>query len=201
MRYDAKAEGFVPWLPSTWPSAPSSWDPDFKTVLRRIFDETVTGELRNVVADVQKVTGGHLAFRGHVIAVGLMCAIDAAASYAYRDVDTETCSTCRRGDKPGPRFKRFIREHFPAEWRSFDEAIYKLYRNSLVHSWHLFKVAMTADAGAPREANGEVVIGLIGLMLALEHGIADFLTRLDQDPELQRSAIARYSELTGTAVR
>src|SRR5437879_1209957 len=77
----------VPWQPSTWPAAPASLD-DFITVLRRVFNESMVDEIRNVVEDIKK-SNGDLENRGHVVAIALMCALDAVASYGYRGTKGE----------------------------------------------------------------------------------------------------------------
>jgi hypothetical protein len=105
VKYDPNASGFVPWQPSTWPLPPDRWDAEFTPVLRRIFDETILDELQNVVSDARIRTEGGLAHRGHVIAIGLMCAIDAISSYAYASVERDRCAACGRTDSVGPRYR------------------------------------------------------------------------------------------------
>src|SRR5438128_388419 len=167
VKYDVNAEQFLPWQPSTWPSPPSSWDAEFVPVLRRIFEETIVSELFNVVGDALERTDGTLAHRGHVIAIGLMCAIDAASSYAYQSAERDKCKSCKRTDSVGPRYRRFISEHFPSEYRPYASDLYSLYRNSLVHSWHLFEASMTPDERPPSRKGQTLHLGLVGLLQAL----------------------------------
>src|SRR2546426_12209123 len=87
----------VPWQPSPGPAAPASLD-DFITVLRRVFNESMLDEIRNVVEDVKK-SNGDLGHRGHVVAIALMCALDAVSSYGYR----------------GEHIAKFVNNHFPPE--------------------------------------------------------------------------------------
>jgi hypothetical protein len=73
---------FVAWQPSTWPVAPTQVDEDFIYGLKGIFEESILGEISNVIADVLN-TNSNLEHRGHVIAIALMCALDAISSYGY----------------------------------------------------------------------------------------------------------------------
>ena len=67
---------FRAWQPSTWPDAATLGDNEFIEVLKRIFEESILGEVRNVIEDIRK-SNGTLAFRGHVVGIALMCALDA----------------------------------------------------------------------------------------------------------------------------
>ncbi len=120
------AQDFVAWQPSTWPEPPASADEDFIKTLKRIFEESILGEINNVLTDVRKANGG-FDNRGHVLAISMMCALDAIASYAY--------------ERRKHHFGVFIASHFPNDYRKHAGAFYKLYRNSLIHSWNLFETA------------------------------------------------------------
>src|SRR5437660_278849 len=119
---------FAPWQPSTWPPAPSSGH-EFAMLLKRIFEVSMLMEINNVIQDAN-VNNGSVEHRGHVIAISLLCALDAISSYGY-------------GKKNGRQIPPFIHEHFPAEYRPFANVFLKLYRHALVHSWNLFEVAIT----------------------------------------------------------
>ncbi|HEY6388333.1 MAG TPA: hypothetical protein VIX91_21850 [Candidatus Acidoferrum sp.] len=56
------------------------------------------GEISNVLEDIRK-SNGVLQHRGHVVAIALMCALDAVASYGYR----------------GHYISDFIKAHFRAD--------------------------------------------------------------------------------------
>ena len=71
---------FVAWQPSTWPPTPPAVDAQFIFSLKRIFEESILSEIANVVSDATKCNGD-LQHRGHVVAIALMCALDAIASY------------------------------------------------------------------------------------------------------------------------
>ena len=73
---------FVAWQPSTWPVAPASVNEDFICTLKRIFEESILGEISNVIDDAL-TANGDLQHRGHVVAISLMCALDAISSYGY----------------------------------------------------------------------------------------------------------------------
>jgi hypothetical protein len=73
---------FAAWQPSTWPAASASSPDEFVEVLKRIFEESILGEVRNVIEDITK-SNGTLAFRGHVVAIAMMCALDAISAYGY----------------------------------------------------------------------------------------------------------------------
>ena len=198
MKYDLTVGGFRPWQPSTWPEAPNAWDPEFMHVVVAIFDETIVREIENVIADVLK-SNGSLAHRGHVVALSLLCAIDTVSSYAYKDLESITCQTCGRGDRVGPRYKEFIERHFPAPYPAHAHRLYSLYRNSLVHSWHLFRVAVLPGDEPVEVTEGGLSFGLLHFRDAFTMSIRNFLTTLDSDAALQRSVLKRYGELRATA--
>jgi hypothetical protein len=110
---------FVPWQPSAWPDAPSNQH-EFAIVLKRIFEVSMLMEINNVIEDAT-ARNGSLEHRGHVLAISLLCALDAISSYGY-------------GKKNGKQIPPFIRAHFPDEYRPFANAILTLYRHALVHS-------------------------------------------------------------------
>ncbi|HZW80924.1 MAG TPA: hypothetical protein VFF50_10660 [Candidatus Deferrimicrobiaceae bacterium] len=130
---------FVAWQPSTWPAVPAVVDETFINHLKRIFEESILLEIRNVIDDAQE-NHGDLQHRGHVIAIALMCALDAIASYGYRNHHV--------GD--------FIKAHFRADYHAFADAIYQLHRNSLVHSWNLFEATIYPDHTKIKLENGAV---------------------------------------------
>jgi hypothetical protein len=45
---------FAAWQPSTWPAASASSPDEFVEVLKRIFEESILGEVRNVIGDITK---------------------------------------------------------------------------------------------------------------------------------------------------
>jgi hypothetical protein len=157
----------VPWQSSTWPQA-TRCDARFLAVVGRIFRETIMGEIRNVIGDAMK-TNGSLEQRGHVIAIALLCAVDALSSYGY-------------GKGVGRRFKAFITNHFPPEYRPYAGDLYSLYRNSMVHSWNLFEVAIVPGSQPITKASGSLLFGLLHFFDALEQAVNDFLVRLKTDP-------------------
>src|SRR6266568_764039 len=159
---------FLPWQPSTWPSAPANADANFITDLRKIFDESILGEIRNVIQDI-KTNNGDLQHRGHVVAIALMCALDALSSYGYRD----------------KHMAEFVRNHFPSDYPTHADEIYKLYRNSLVHSWNLFEVSILPGNEAVQKTSGTVSFGLLDFFDALQTAANDFLDKLVWDKNLQ----------------
>lgn len=187
MRYFPPPPNFAAWQPSTWPPPPAKWDDEFGRLLKAIFSETILDEISNVVEDAKKVNGS-LVHRGYVVAIGLLCAIDAIASYAYPG-------------KVGRRYRRFIKEHFPVDYRPNASALYDLYRNSLVHSWHLFQAAMYPGTEPIKKDKEGVSFGLLNLFAALKSGVDvdDLFARLQNEPKLQTSVLRRYSELKKSA--
>ena len=159
---------------------------------------TVLEEVENVIQDVLTVNGS-LVHRGHVVALSLFCAVDMVSSYAYQDTDQDSCETCRRGDPVGPRYRRFIEEHFPTAYREHAAEIYANYRNSAVHSWHLFRVGIMPGREAIEKRNDTIVFGLENFFEALKAGVEDFLTRLGTDAGLQASVLKRYAQLRASA--
>lgn len=176
------AGSLIPWQPSTWPEAPPSFDGEFLKGLRRIFKETMLDELRNVIEDVVK-SHGSLEHRGHVIAIPLLCAVDAIASYGYR----------------GTRYQAFVANHFPPEYRPFAGDLYQLYRNSFVHSWNLFEVAILPGHEPIQKYDGSISFGLLHFWSALEKAVEDFFDQLATQQSLQTRALARYRKLRASA--
>jgi hypothetical protein len=176
---------FVPWQPSTWPPAPPHFDEQFHVTLSRIFDETMVDELHNVVGDILEANGRSptaITHRGHVIAVAYMCALDAISLYGYKNRNV----------------KKFVREHFPADYRPFANRIYPGYRHNLVHAWNLFGDSALLPGNDPvRDENGTVVFGILNFVDAFDSAVSDFLRKLETDTNLQKRALQRYREVTG----
>jgi hypothetical protein len=178
----AAQPAFVAWQPSTWPVPPSAVEEKFIFALKRIFEESMLGEIGNVIADAHK-SNGDLQHRGHVVAISLMCALDAIASYGYRKHHVAD----------------FINAHFPSDYHPYADQIYELYRCSLVHSWNLFEASIYPDRTKVRLENGTVAFGLLDFYEALVRGTEDFLERLANSSVLQKNSLERYNDLRGTA--
>jgi len=173
---------FMAWQPSTWPDPPAAVDERFVLALKRIFEESILGEISNVVADVQK-QDLELRHRGHVIALALMCALDAISSYGYR----------------GRHMADFIGTHFPSDYHPYRDQIYGLYRCSLVHKWNLFQASIYPDNTRIKTEGGTIAFGLLNFFEALAQGTADFLEHLAHDALLQKNTLKRYKELREAA--
>ena len=78
-----KPDELVAWV-RHWSPPPKTVDEKFIGTLKRIFKECILAEVRNVIKDVQK-SRKDLQHRGHVIAIGLLCALDAIALMAIGD--------------------------------------------------------------------------------------------------------------------
>jgi hypothetical protein len=176
-------QAFIAWQPSTWPTAPATVDDRFVFTLKRIFEDSILGEIENVMSDVRQVNRD-LQHRGHVIAIALMCALTAISSYGYR----------------GRHAAKFIRKHFRPDYHPHADEIYTLYRNSFMHSWNLFKASVYPDDTKIRLEGGAVAFGLLDFSQALVHATEDFLEALESDASLQRNTLKRYKELRGSAV-
>jgi hypothetical protein len=173
---------FVAWQPSTWPATPSAVDDKFVFTLKSIFEESILGEINNLNADVHK-SNGDLQHRGHVVAIALMCALDAIASYGYRKHPISD----------------FSKAHFRADYHAHADEMYELYRCSLVHSWNLFEAAICPDDTKIKLEGGSLTIGLLDLFDCLVRATEDFLEKLTYDPPLQKNTLERYEELRNTA--
>lgn len=173
---------FVAWQPSTWPATPALVDEEFVYTLKQIFEESILGEIANVIEDVQQ-HHPDLQHRGHVIAIALMCGLDAIASYGYRKHYVAD----------------FIRAHFHPDYHRHADQIYELYRCSLVHSWNLFEASIYPDKTRIRLEGGTIAFGLLDFFEALVQGTEGFLEGLATDAVLQRNTLERYKELRGTA--
>ena len=173
---------FVAWQPSTWPAAPLAVDEKFIYVLKGIFEDSMLTEISSTIGDIHKCHGS-LTGRGHVIAIAEMCALDAIASYGYRNHHVSD----------------FINAHFRPDYRPFANAIYKLHRNSLIHSWNLFEASIYPDDTKIKSEGGTVAFGLLDFFTVLVDATQDFLNQLEASPDLQRNSLARYAELKATA--
>jgi hypothetical protein len=177
-----KPDHFVAWVPSTWPPAPNAVDQKFIENLKRIFEESILAEVRNVIEDVQK-SRKDLQHRGHVIAIGLLCALDAIASYGYR----------------GHHVAEFITAHFRDDYKPFADDIYELHRCNLVHSWNLFEAAIYPDYTKITLEAGVLGFGLLDFFDVLVAATEDFLNKLDVDRTVQGNTLERYAGLQATA--
>jgi hypothetical protein len=171
----------IAWQPSTWPAAPATVSEEFIQTLKRIFEESILSEINNVIADAQK-SAHSLEHRGHVVAISLMCALDAIASYGYRG-------------KRGGHIQDFIANHFPKDYQPYAADVYGFYRCSLVHSWNLFEAAIYPGREAIRKTGGTLSFGLLDFFEALVAATADFLERLQRDANLQGNTRQRYESL------
>ena len=101
-------------------------------------------ELSNVVQDILTANSASifpLEHRGHVVAVAYMCALDAISSYGYKNRNVQ----------------KFVRQHFPNDYKRFASRIYPDYRLNLVHAWNLFGEAALLPGNQPiQEQNGAV---------------------------------------------
>jgi hypothetical protein len=175
---------FIPWQPSAWPDPPPDHH-DFAMVLKRIFEVSMLMEINNVIEDA-KARNGSLEHRGHVIAISLLCALDAISSYGY-------------GARSGNQIPPFICAHFPDDFHPFAEAVLKLYRHASIHSWNLFEVAITPGNEGISADRGVISFGLENFFAALKHATEDFLERLTREADLEAMARARYKALRCTA--
>jgi hypothetical protein len=194
-----RRHAFTAWQPSSWPEP----NPDIKEFIKDlmvIFEDSLLNEIENVISDAEKVNGD-IQHRGHVIALALFCAVDALSSYAFDLEEGEVCPTCGKGkERVGPRYKKYIVEFFPDDYKSHAADLYKVYRNSLVHSWNLFEVAMTPDHDRIQKAGNTIQLGLLNFHEALETSVKNFIERLKNDTDIQKQAYARYNSLRSQAV-
>lgn len=171
------------WLPSTWPEH-NAVDAAFIATLKAIFQDSMLFEIRNVVDDAH-ARNGDLRHRGHVVAVALMCALDAISCYGYRGVGPPEKSVY---------ISKFIKNHFPPDYRPHADAILTLYRHCLIHSWNLFEASLLPGNDNIR-LNGTLSFGLLNFLSALETATSDFLVKLATEPALQKNALALYQLL------
>lgn len=189
---------FIPWQPSSWPQAPIVFNRDTHNILEKIFKETVTGEIDNVISDAVKVNKS-LEHRGHVVAIAQLCAVDTLASYAFFDETAKKCTGCGRSDSKINKYTNFISEYFPEEYREHATEIYKLYRNTMIHSWNLFEVGISPDEAIIRNDGGTLHFGLLNFQESLKASLNKFLERLETDVRLQKNVIGRYTKLRESA--
>ncbi len=176
---------FVSWQPSTWPDLSNADSKEVISVLQQIVDETMIDEIKNVISDAHTVNGD-LQHRGHVVALALMCALDAVAAYGYRGGH-------------GPQIKSFVGNHFPNEYKAHGQEIYDLYRCALVHEWNLFQVAIWPGNQQFTSTNGVLSVGLLTLLVALQSGIDDFFDQLTSNVHVRDNTLRYYNKLRSTA--
>ncbi|MCZ7358012.1 MAG: hypothetical protein O8C66_05890 [Candidatus Methanoperedens sp.] len=187
---------FIPWQPSTWPDSPTT--SQFPEIMKKIFKETMVGEINDVIKDILK-SNKSLVHRGHAVAIPMLCAIDSLSKYAYVNVKSEECPSCGRSDRVGPKFAKFIETYFPNEYKPYSNEIYKLYRNGLVHEWNLFRASMWPDNRNITKDGENLSFGLLNFSDALNSAVDDFLIDLANDPKLQKNVMDRYSKLKSMA--
>jgi hypothetical protein len=176
---------FYAWQPSTWPNVPTTVDDAFIENLKRIFEDSILGEISNVISDAKK-SNGDLQHRGHVVAISLMCAVDAISSYGY-------------GAQSGKQIPDFMRAHFPAKYHLHADSILFLYRHAMVHSWNLFAVSISPGDEPIAECGGVISFGLLNFFDALTVATENFLEKLLVDVTLQKNTLERYNALKKSA--
>jgi hypothetical protein len=177
---------FYAWQPSTWPAAPAAVDEAFILTLKRIFEDSILIEINNVIEDA-KVRTGSLEHRGHVVAIALLCALDAISSYGY-------------GPRNGRQIPPFVRAHFSGEYHAHAPALLRLYRHAMVHSWNLFQATLLpGNEPIATSGSGTVAFGLLNFYEALQSGTIDYLNKLETSAGLQRNTLNRYRALKRSA--
>jgi len=150
-----------------------------------IFKESILDEIGNVIEDAKK-SNGDLQHRGHVVALAMMCALEAISAYGY-------------GDRSRTYMADFISNHFPPDYKRHAKRFYHLYRTSLVHNWNLFEATLLPGNDGITDTGGTLSFGLLNFFDALRIGVNDLLNKLKTDPKLQASVGKRYAELKNTA--
>jgi len=173
---------FEPWKPSTWPDPPKYYDAAFQDAVERIFWESLLEEIFNVISDAPT-----LEHRGHVVALSLLCAIDALSSYAFED------------RRVGTRYIKYIEQYFPQEYRPKAKMLYDFYRNSITHSWNLFQAEMTIGYEPAVQKGDTITFGLKNLYNALCQSVEELLKAMKTDALVQQSVLKRYRELKDSA--
>ncbi len=170
------------WQPSTWPKAPAKWNAGFSAIIRRIFEDSMLNEIDNVIADAHD----NLEHRGHVVAIALLCALDAISSYGY-------------GARSGRQIPDFVRAHLPADYRPHADALLRLYRHTMVHSWNLFEAAVLPGNDPVTVSNGRLCFGLLHFRKALSEAVESYFKKLATDSTLQTMTLRRYRKLKSSA--
>jgi hypothetical protein len=178
----APSSAFRAWQPSTWPNAPSKWDASLVGTIRQIFEGSILNEIDNVIDDA----GGNLEHRGHVVAIALLCAIDAISSYGY-------------GARNGKQIPYFVRAHLPAEYHPHATNLLRLYRHAMIHSWNLFEAAILPGNDPVTKDNGLLCFGLLHFRDTISKGVEDYLKDLETNKRLQTMTLKRYRKLKSSA--
>jgi len=154
----------------------------FIFTLKRIFEDSILAEISNVIEDAHKSVGG-LHNRGHVLAIAMFSALDAIAAYGYR----------------GQNVRKFVEAHFPPDYHPHATQVYRLYRNSMIHSWNLFEASIYPDDSKIRQEGTTLAFGLLNFFSALVGATGDFLEELANNPDLQGNTLRRYKQSKQTA--
>lgn len=139
-------------------------------------------KIDNVIGDASE----RLEHRGHVVAIALLCALDAISSYGY-------------GAQNGRQIPDFVRNHFPSEYKNYGGKLLKLYRHAMVHSWNLFQASILPGNEAVTFKGNTLCFGLLNLRTALWQAVEDFLTKLAASEKLQKKTLSRYRSLARSA--
>jgi hypothetical protein len=191
--------GFIPWQPSTWPEPATAYNEKFKKDLGAIIKISIIGEIENVMQDAIDAQGS-FEHRGHVIALSMLCSIDAISAYAYKDISQEACEMCGKGDSVAPGFKKYIQSFFPENYKKYSNQIYKFYRCAVVHEWNLSEVAILPGPETITDVGGSISFGLQDFFKALNGSVDNFLKELETDGGIQTSSIKRYSDIRNKAI-
>lgn len=152
------------------------------TVMRTIFRDCIMDEIDNVIHDAD----GNLKHRGHVVAIALLCALDAISSYGY-------------GPQNGRQIPQFVFNHFPDAYKPHGHKLLNLYRHAMVHSWNLFGASVLTGNETLQVDKGILSFGLLHLKDALWYAVGDYLAELPKSQRLLKQTLKRYRSLVRTA--
>jgi hypothetical protein len=189
---------FITWQPSTWPESGENFLL-LIPYIELIFKETILYEIGNVISDAKGING-NINHRGHVIALALFCAVDTISSYSYNKIEGNICDKCKKPEKIGPRYMKYIEEFFPECYKPYSSELYGFYRNASVHSWNFFKVGIYPNSEPIKRENNSISFGLLNFYDALGLSVNNFIDKLKLDIKLQKSCRSRYEELRSSAV-
>jgi hypothetical protein len=166
--------------PRTWPEPPRKIDDQFIQTLRTIFNDSMLGEIDNVIADAQ-ARNGDLQRRGHVVVIALLCALDAVSFYGYGE----------------ERIPDFVRAHFPSAYHPYADDLWNLYRHIMVHHWNLFHASLCPGNDPITKQDGVISFGVLHFWHALHAAVEDFLEQLkaEQNAALRSNTVKGYTAM------
>jgi hypothetical protein len=123
---------------------------------------------------------------GHIVLIAICSVIDSLSAYANAN------------DGVGVRYKGFIKNYFPEEYRGSEEGIYDVFRCDGVHGWNLHRSMISGERNDRNHLNnkeGILYLSLYDFFDDLQDAFNNYLNQLVKDKELINNLLNRYKEI------